>query len=90
MTYSPIVSLKQPFVKDTSDEITHANKQNDYEADFYNDIFSNVPDDWLDSSKPPTVKQHDAAIKETTLVKISPIVNPYANPKKKETSFCCW
>jgi len=83
VTYSPIVSLKQPFVKDTSGEITHANKRNDYEADFYDDIFSKVPDDWLDSSKPPTVKQHDATIKKTPLVRKSPIINPYANSQKK-------
>ena len=55
--YSPMVSSEQPFVKDTSAEVTRIDEVYDeYNTSLYDDLFSNIPDDWLDSSKTPTVE----------------------------------
>jgi hypothetical protein len=82
--YSPMVSSKQPFVKDTSAEVTRINEVYDeYNTSLYDDLFSNIPNDWLDSSKTPTVEQSKTNAEKTPIANKPHVVNPYAKNKKR-------
>ena len=82
--YSPMVSSEQPFVKDTSAEVTRIEKVYDeYNTSLYDDLFSNIPDDWLDSSKTPTVEQSNTNAEKPPLPKKLPMENQYAKNTKR-------
>ena len=79
--YSPMVSSKQPFVKDTSTEVTKIDDVYDEFISNYDELFSNIPDAWLESSKAPTVEQLNAPTEKPPIAKKLPMENPYKNKR---------
>jgi hypothetical protein len=81
--YSPMVSSKQPFVKDTSAEVPRIDEVYDEYTNVYDELLSTIPDAWLDSTKAPPVEQSNTNAEKPPLAKKLPMENPYTKNTKR-------